>query len=234
MPDNNAATSLRTHRAGSLRRTHAGSTVRLGGWVHRIRDLGGLVFIDLRDREGLVQVCVNPEDATAETLDVARSLGQETVVLIEGVVRERDAQMRNADMLTGDVEVRATSIRIVGPASIPAIPVARGKNESLPAEELRLRHRYLDLRRPELQQAIMLKHRLMQTTRRHLSDAGYIEVETPILTKPTPEGARDYLVPSRVHAGEFYALPQSPQLYKQLLMVAGFDRYFQIARCFRD
>jgi aspartyl-tRNA synthetase len=234
MPENNAATSLRTHRAGALRRTHAGSTVRLGGWVHRTRDLGGLVFIDLRDREGLVQVCVNPNEAPADVVTAARSLGQETVILLEGVVREREEQMRNADMATGDVEVRATSIRVVGPASIPAIPVARGKSESLPAEELRLRHRYLDLRRPELQHAIMLKHRLMQATRRHLSEAGYIEIETPILTKPTPEGARDYLVPSRVHPGEFYALPQSPQLYKQLLMVAGFDRYFQIARCFRD
>jgi aspartyl-tRNA synthetase len=233
MNEQNAATSLRTHRAGSLRREHAGSTVRLGGWVHRTRDLGGLLFIDLRDREGLVQIFVSP-DASTETKDVARSLGQETVILVEGVVRERDARMRNPEMTTGDVEVHATSIRVVGPAAVPAIPVARGKNEELPSEERRLRHRYLDLRRAELQHAIILKHRLMQVTRRHLSDAGYIEIETPILTKPTPEGARDYIVPSRVHPGEFYALPQSPQLYKQLLMVSGFDRYFQIARCFRD
>ena len=233
MNDQTAATSLRTHRAGALRREHAGQTVRLGGWVHRTRDLGGLMFIDLRDREGLVQICVDP-DASEETKTIARSLGQETVILVEGVVRERDAAMRNKDMLTGDVEIRAISIRIAGPATIPAIPVARGKNEELPSEERRLRHRYLDLRRPELQHAIMLKHRLMQVTRRYLSDAGYIEIETPILTKPTPEGARDYIVPSRVHPGEFYALPQSPQLYKQLLMVSGFDRYFQIARCFRD
>jgi aspartyl-tRNA synthetase len=233
MKEHNAATSLRTHRAGSLRREHAGSTVRLGGWVHRTRDLGGLLFIDLRDREGLVQIFVSP-DASNETKDVARSLGQETVILVEGLVRERDAKMRNPDMTTGDVEVHATSIRVVGPAAIPAIPVARGKNEELPSEERRLRHRYLDLRRAELQHAIILKHRLMQVTRRYLSDAGYIEIETPILTKPTPEGARDYIVPSRVHPGEFYALPQSPQLYKQLLMVSGFDRYFQIARCFRD
>jgi aspartyl-tRNA synthetase len=233
MKEQNAATSLRSHRAGSLRREHAGSTVRLGGWVHRTRDLGGLLFIDLRDREGLVQIFVSP-DASAETKDTARSLGQETVILVEGVVREREAKMRNPEMATGEVEVHATSIRIVGPATIPAIPVARGKNEELPSEERRLRHRYLDLRRAELQHAIMLKHRLMQVTRRHLSDAGYLEIETPILTKPTPEGARDYIVPSRVHPGEFYALPQSPQLYKQLLMVSGFDRYFQIARCFRD
>src|SRR5216110_673744 len=142
--------------------------------------------------------------------------------------------MRNHELPTGDVEVRAKSLKIVGPAVPPAIPVARVRGEPLPAEELRLRHRYLDLRRPELQENIVLRHRLMQTSRKFLSDRGFLEVETPILTKPTPEGARDYLVPSRVHASEFYALPQSPQLYKQLLMVAGFDRYFQIARCFRD
>ena len=234
MPDNSAATSLRTHRAGSLRRSNVGATVRLGGWVHRSRDFGGLVFIDLRDRDGLVQISVNPEHASAALVATATSLGAETVILVEGIVVERPETMRNSEMATGDVEVRATSITVVGPASVPAIPVARGKGEGLAAEELRLRHRYLDLRRPELQQSLMLRHRLMQVTRRHLSDAGYLEIETPILTKPTPEGARDYLVPSRVHAGEFYALPQSPQLYKQLLMVAGFDRYFQIARCFRD
>jgi aspartyl-tRNA synthetase len=142
--------------------------------------------------------------------------------------------MRNTDLGTGAVEVRATGLRIVGPADTPAIPVARGKSEQLAAEELRLRHRYLDLRRDELQRNLMLRHRLMQTTRRYLTDAGFFEIETPMLTKPTPEGARDYLVPSRVHPGEFYALPQSPQIYKQLLMIAGYDRYFQIARCFRD
>src|SRR4051812_22913641 len=219
MSDKHAATSLRTHRAGSLRRSDVGASVRLGGWVHRARNLGGLVFIDLRDRDGLVQVSVNPKQSSAALLSTATGLGAETVILVEGVVVERPETMRNSDMATGDVEVRATSITVVGPANVPVIPVARGKGESLPAEELRLRHRYLDLRRPELQQSIILKHRLMQTTRRQLSDEGFIEVETPILTKPTPEGARDYLVPSRVHPGEFYALPQSPQLYKQLLMV---------------
>src|SRR3712207_1304717 len=137
-------------------------------------------------------------------------------------------------MATGDVEVRATSLRVVGPADTPAIPVARGRGEKLPAEDLRLRHRHLDLRRPELQRSLILRHRLAQATRRYFDARGFLEMETPILTKPTPEGARDYLVPSRVHAGEFYALPQSPQLYKQLLMISGFDRYFQIARCFRD
>ena len=228
------ATSLRTHPCGALRLDHAGESVRLGGWVHRARDLGGLVFIDLRDRAGLVQVSFDPRTAGAEACALAASLGAETVVLVEGVVTERPQAMKNADMSTGAVEVRATSLRVVGPASTPAIPVARGKGEPLAAEELRLKHRHLDLRRDELQRNLLLRHRLLQRTRRFLSDGGFLEIETPILTKPTPEGARDYLVPSRVHAGEFYALPQSPQIYKQLLMVAGYDRYFQIARCFRD
>ena len=155
-------------------------------------------------------------------------------MIIEGDVALRPAEMRNADLDTGEIEVRGRSVKLVGPAETPAIPVARGKGEKLAAEELRLRHRHLDLRRPELQENLQLRHRLMQTTRRYLDERGYLEIETPILTKPTPEGARDYLVPSRVHAGEFYALPQSPQLYKQLLMISGYDRYFQIARCFRD
>src|SRR5229473_2191341 len=142
--------------------------------------------------------------------------------------------MRDAELATGDVEVHATVLEIVGPAETPAIPVARGKGEELPAEELRLKYRHLDLRRPELQANLILRHRLLQRARRALSELDFLEIETPILTKPTPEGARDYLVPSRVHPGEFYALPQSPQIYKQLLMVSGFDRYFQIARCFRD
>ena len=228
------ATTHRSHLCGALRAEHVGTTVRLGGWVHRARDLGGLVFVDLRDRAGLVQVSFDPSRTGSELAARAASLGAETVVLVEGVVTERPAAMRNPDMATGDVEVRATTLRVVGPADTPAIPVARGKSEQLAAEDLRLRHRFLDLRREELQHNVILRHRLMQRTRRYLSDAGFLEIETPILTKPTPEGARDYLVPSRVHAGEFYALPQSPQIYKQLLMVSGFDRYFQIARCFRD
>ncbi len=228
------STSLRSHPCGALRPEHVGETVRIAGWVHRRRDLGGLIFLDLRDRAGLVQVCFDPASATAEASAAAATLGAETVVLIEGTVTQRPAAMRNADMATGDVEVRATSLRIVGPAATPAIPVARGKSEPLAAEELRLRHRHLDLRREDLQRNLELRHRLLQRTRRFLSDGGFLEIETPILTKPTPEGARDYLVPSRVHVGEFYALPQSPQIYKQLLMVAGYDRYFQIARCFRD
>jgi aspartyl-tRNA synthetase len=229
-----SATSLRTHLCGELRAEHAGRRVRLGGWVHRRRDLGGIVFIDLRDRAGLIQVAFGPGWSSPDVLERASNLGSEAVVLVEGEVVARPATAKNAEMATGDVEVHATAVVLVGPAVTPAIPVAGGKNDELPAEELRLKYRHLDLRRPDLQANIILRHRLMQCARRTLSDLGFLEIETPILTKPTPEGARDYLVPSRVHPGEFYALPQSPQIYKQLLMVAGFDRYFQIARCFRD
>lgn len=217
-----------------MRSEHVGQQVRLGGWVHRCRDLGGIVFVDLRDRDGIVQVAVGPEWAPAELVTQARSLGAETVIVVEGAVVARPAAMRNAELATGEIEVHATTLRVVGRAETPPIPVARGKGEELPAEELRLKYRHLDLRRPELQGNLMLRHRLAQRARRTLTDLDFLEIETPILTKPTPEGARDYLVPSRVHPGEFYALPQSPQIYKQLLMVAGFDRYFQLSRCFRD
>jgi len=232
--DSPAATALRTDYAGALRAADAGRTVRLGGWVHRSRDLGGIVFMDLRDRAGLVQVSFDPRWTPPEVLTLASSVGVESTVLITGEVALRPSDARNPELASGDVEVRALSLRVVGPAVTPAIPVARGKGEQLAAEELRLRHRFLDLRRPELQANLILRHRLMQVARAYLSKKGYLEIETPILTRPTPEGARDYLVPSRVHEGEFYALPQSPQLYKQLLMVSGYDRYFQIARCFRD
>jgi aspartyl-tRNA synthetase len=228
------ATGLRTHMCGALRAGDAGTRVKLGGWVHRTRNLGGLVFVDLRDRTGMVQVSFDPNRSPPEAIAAASGFGNESVVLIEGEVARRPETMRNPEMETGDVEVIASAARVVGPAETPAIPVARGKNEKLPAEELRLRHRYLDLRRPELRENLILRHRLLQASRKHLSEQGYLEIETPILTKPTPEGARDYLVPSRVHPGEFFALPQSPQIYKQLFMVSGFDRYFQIARCFRD
>jgi len=229
-----SGTRWRTHRCGELRAAHAGQRVRLGGWVHRRRDLGGLVFVDLRDRAGLVQVAFGPGWSPPEVLARAGGLGSETVVVVEGDVVARPPDMRNSELATGDVEVHATRLEILGPAATPAIPVARAKGEELPAEELRLKYRHLDLRRPEMQANLMLRHRLLQRARKTLSDLEFLEIETPILTKPTPEGARDYLVPSRLHAGEFYALPQSPQIYKQLLMVCGFDRYFQIARCFRD
>ncbi len=228
------ATTMRTDVCGALRLTDAGRTVRLGGWIHRSRDLGGVVFLDLRDRTGLIQLAFGPEWSPPDVLARAAGAGVESVVLCEGEVVAREAASRNADMPTGEVEVRVRAFDVVGPADTPAIPVARARGEKLPAEELRLRHRYLDLRRPELQENLVLRHRLLQATRRYLSARGFLELETPILTKPTPEGARDYLVPSRVHPGEFYALPQSPQIYKQLFMCAGFDRYFQVARCFRD
>ncbi|HYU08949.1 MAG TPA: aspartate--tRNA ligase [Gemmatimonadales bacterium] len=227
-------TTLRTHRCGALRKEHVGQRVRLGGWVHRRRDLGGIVFLDLRDRDGVVQVAVGPGWASPDLVSRTQTVATEAVVVVEGEVVARPPAMRNSELATGDVEVHATTLRVVGPAETPAIPVARGKGEELPAEELRLKFRHLDLRRPELQANLILRHRLAQRARRVLSELDFLEIETPILTKPTPEGARDYLVPSRVHPGEFYALPQSPQIYKQLLMVAGFDRYFQLSRCFRD
>src|SRR5918996_6006953 len=229
-----AATAFRTHLAGSLTRADVGRDVRLGGWVHRRRDLGGLVFIDLRDRAGLVQLSCNPAWTPSDVMARAAALGAETVVLARGTVELRPEPSRDQAMVSREVELHVTGLEVVGPAQTPAIPVARKEKEELPAEELRLRHRVLDLRRPELQRNLILRHRLMQATRRYFDQLGFLEIETPILTKPTPEGARDYLVPSRVHRGEFFALPQSPQLYKQLLMVAGLDRYFQIARCFRD
>jgi aspartyl-tRNA synthetase len=228
------ATSLRTHRCGALRATHVGLEVRLGGWVHRRRDLGGLIFFDLRDRDGLVQVTLGPDWTPPEVLRRAGGVAAETVVLVRGQVTARPASAKNPEMATGEVEVHASDFTVVGPAETPAIPVWRSKGEELPAEELRLQHRYLDLRRPEFQRHFALRHRLLQRARAVLSGLEFYEIETPILTKPTPEGARDYLVPSRVHRGQFYALPQSPQIYKQVLMVCGFDRYFQIARCFRD
>jgi len=233
-PNSRFATATRSHLAGELRASHAGAKVKLGGWVHRTRNLGGIVFLDLRDRAGLVQVSFDPKATPADVIERAGKLGLETVITVEGEVTVRPAEMRNAEMETGEIEVRASDFRIVGPADTPAIPVARGRGEKLPAEELRLKHRNLDLRRSDLQKNLILRHKLQQTTRRFLDERGYLEIETPILSKPAPSGARDYVVPSRVHPGAFYALPQSPQVYKQLLMISGFDRYFQIARCFRD
>ena len=228
------ATSRRSHLCGELRFEHIGLTVRLGGWVHRTRSLGSIVFLDLRDRGGILQATCDPRFSPAEVIAAADRLGAETVVEVEGVIAARPSEMVNHELGTGAIELHVTSLRVVGPATTPAIPVARGKDEKLAAEDLRLKHRILDLRRPEMQANLILRHRLLQVARHTMASHGFLEIETPILTKTTPEGARDYLVPSRVHPGEFYALPQSPQIYKQLLMVAGFDRYFQIARCFRD
>jgi aspartyl-tRNA synthetase len=226
-------TSYRSAMAGSLRGEDSGRDVRLTGWVHRRRDLGGLVFIDLRDRDGIVQLSFGPDWTPADVLERASRLGAEWVISVAGVVESRGSNV-NSDMATGAVEVHVVAMDVLSEAATPPIPIARTAADELPAEDLRLRYRYLDLRRPELQQALHVRHRAFQAVRRHLSEEGFWEVDTPMLTRRTPEGARDYLVPSRVHPGEFYALPQSPQIYKQLLMVSGYDRYFQIARCLRD
>ena len=227
-------TSYRSTLAGSLRADDAGRDVRLAGWVHRRRDLGGLVFIDLRDRSGRVQLSFGPGHSPADVMQAASSLGAETVIAIEGKVAARPAGQANPELETGEIEVHVGALRVLGRAETPPIQVARGPEDELASEELRLRYRYLDLRRAELQRALIARHQAAQVTRRFLSEQGFLEIETPMLTRRTPEGARDYLVPSRVHPGEFYALPQSPQIYKQLLMVSGYDRYFQIARCLRD
>ena len=227
------STTYRTRTVGSLRASDAGTTVTLAGWVHRRRDLGGLVFVDLRDRSGIAQVSFQPEAGDA-LLAAAKQLGSEWVVQVEGTVVARPANGRNKDLATGEIEVVASSLTVLAESETPPILVARSATDELAAEDLRLRYRYLDLRREELQKALGARHRALQITRQHLSAEGFWEIETPMLTRRTPEGARDYLVPSRVHPGEFYALPQSPQLYKQLLMASGYDRYFQIARCLRD
>jgi aspartyl-tRNA synthetase len=227
-------TSYRTTMAGALRAEDVGESVRLAGWVHRRRDLGGMVFLDLRDRAGVVQLSLGPDWTEPESLDLAPALGSETVVAVEGDVVARPAGMANEDLATGEVEVHVRCLEVLAAAETPPIPVYQVPGEDPPAEDLRLRYRYLDLRRPPLQRALALRHRALQVVRQHLTGEGFWEVDTPMLTRRTPEGARDYLVPSRVHPGEFYALPQSPQLYKQLLMVSGFDRYFQIAKCLRD
>ncbi|HEX6133673.1 MAG TPA: aspartate--tRNA ligase [Longimicrobiales bacterium] len=228
------ATAYRTTTAGSLRGSDAGARVRLAGWVHRRRDLGGLVFVDLRDRDGRVQLSFGPGWTPPKVLEAARQLGSESVIAVEGVVEPRPGSNANPEMPTGDVEVHVSMLEVLSESATPPIQVARGATDELAAEDLRLRYRYLDLRREELQRALGARHRAFQAVRRHLTGEGFWEIDTPMLTRRTPEGARDYLVPSRVHPGEFYALPQSPQIYKQLLMVSGYDRYFQIARCLRD
>ena len=227
-------TSHRSRMVGGIRGADAGSNLRLCGWVHRRRDLGGLFFVDLRDRSGVLQVSVGPDWTEADSLALVRGLGAEDVLEVEGEISLRPPEARNPEMATGEVEMKAVRMRLLNRAVTPAIPVFRSPEEELPSEDLRLRHRVLDLRRQEMQRNLRLRHELVLEVRNYLSGLGFVEVETPILTKPTPEGARDYLVPSRNHPGEFFALPQSPQLYKQLLMAAGMDRYFQIARCFRD
>jgi len=208
--------------------------VRLAGWVHRRRDKGGVKFLLLRDRTGLVQLAFEPERTPADVLAAAGNVNPEDVLWVTGDVEARPPAAVNPDMPTGQVEVRVKELRVLAASDPLPILVAIPPGEELPSEELRLRHRVLDLRRPEIQDHFVVRHLATNAARASLSQQGFLEVETPFLTRRTPEGARDYLVPSRIHHGEFYALPQSPQLYKQLLMVAGFDRYFQIARCLRD
>jgi len=219
----------RTHTCGELTKEHVGEAVALNGWVDAWRDFGGLVFIDLRDRYGVTQVVFEPE-AGAELQAEARELRNEYVVGVRGTVAPRLAGKENPKLKTGQVEVRVTELSVYNASPTPPFEI----NGPEPNEELRLKYRFLDLRRPELQRVFILRHEIGQVMRRIMTDMGFLDVETPILGRSTPEGARDFLVPSRVHAGHYYALPQSPQLYKQLLMVSGFDRYFQIARCFRD
>ena len=220
----------KTHRCGELHLSHVGQRVTLAGWTHRRRDHGGVAFLDLRDRWGIVQVVANPENAP-EAHAVAQEIRPEWVVQIEGIVRRRPEGMANPNLATGEIEVEAERIQVLNPARTPPFSI----NEETEVEEMvRLKYRYLDLRRERLARNLQLRHRIVKFIRDYLDQKGFWEVETPILFKATPEGARDYLVPSRLFPGEFYALPQSPQQLKQLLMVAGVERYFQIARCFRD
>lgn len=221
---------LKTHSCGELRLSDAGQTVTLAGWVHRRRDHGALIFLDLRDRSGLVQVTCNAQLAPAAHA-VLNSVRSEYVIQVQGVVQARPAGLNNPNLPTGDVEIAAQSARILNEARTTPFYI----NEDTEIDEaLRLKYRYLDLRRPAMQRNLILRHQVVKMMRDYLDRRGFIEIETPMLIKTTPEGARDYVVPSRVHPGNFYALPQSPQQLKQLLMVAGFEKYFQIARCFRD
>ncbi|MBW7651384.1 aspartate--tRNA ligase [Anoxybacillus sp. ST4] len=220
----------RTHYCGEVTDTAIGQTVRLKGWVQKRRDLGGLIFIDLRDRTGIVQIVFSP-DVSKEALQVAEKIRSEYVLDVEGTVVRREEGQVNHNLPTGTVEVHATHVTILSEAKTPPFPISDKTDVS---EDVRLKYRYLDLRRPVMFQTFQLRHQVTKAIRDFLDEEGFLEVETPILTKSTPEGARDYLVPSRVYPGEFYALPQSPQIFKQLLMVAGFERYYQIARCFRD
>ncbi len=221
----------RTHTCGELRATHAGQTVRLNGWVAQWRDLGGLSFIDLRDRHGITQIVFHPETLDKETMDIAGALRAESVIGIEGTVQKRPEGTINKKLATGEIEISVTKLIVLNRSKTPPFEIAEDTNAS---EDLRLKYRYLDLRRPPLQHKLRIRHLASIAIRNYLNSQGFYEIETPLLMRSTPEGARDYVVPSRVHKGRFYALPQSPQLMKQILMISGFDRYFQLARCLRD
>ncbi|MCI8286417.1 MAG: aspartate--tRNA ligase, partial [Lachnospiraceae bacterium] len=220
----------RTHRCGELSAANIGETVTVMGWVQKQRNKGGIIFVDLRDRAGILQIIFEEEECGAENFAKAEKLRSEFVAAVTGRVEKR-AAAANENLATGEIEVRALQVRILSEADTPPFPI---EADSRTKEELRLKYRYLDLRRPDLQRNLILRSKIADTIRTFLSEEGFLEIETPILNKSTPEGARDYLVPSRVHPGTFYALPQSPQIFKQLLMCSGYDRYFQVAKCFRD
>jgi aspartyl-tRNA synthetase len=220
---------MRSHYCGDVNETLEGQTVKVAGWMHRRRDHGGVIFIDLRDREGLVQVVCNPEDA--ESFAIAEKVRSEYVLQIEGVVNLRPEGSDNPDLKSGKIEIIAKHVEILNSSETPPFPLTEQAEVN---EDIRLRHRYIDLRRPEMLQKLRFRSNITRRLRNFLDDNGFLDIETPILTKATPEGARDYLVPSRTHQGDFFALPQSPQLFKQLLMVSGMDRYYQVVRCFRD
>jgi aspartyl-tRNA synthetase len=225
------STRYRSHSCGQLRKADVGQTVKLAGWVHSYRDHGGLVFIDLRDRDGLTQLVFNADTCGADTLATARHIRGEWVLSVSGKVEARDAKLINPRLATGEIEVHAVTLEVLSQSPTP--PFTPGDHETI-NEERRLQYRFLDLRRPEMQQTLRVRSRVTKIMRDYLTDLGFWEIETPFLTKSTPEGSRDFLVPSRLIPGSFYALPQSPQLFKQILMVAGCDKYMQIVRCFRD
>ena len=220
---------MRTHYCGELEEQHIGAEVCLSGWIHRRRDHGGVIFLDLRDREGLVQVVFDPD--TPEAFSVADELRSEYVVRVSGTVRSRAEDAVNPNLKTGAIEILGQRLTLLNKASVPPFPLNEYAN---PGEEIRLKYRYVDLRRPEMQERLRTRSRISSFVRQYLENEGFIDIETPTLTRSTPEGARDFLVPSRTHAGSFFALPQSPQLFKQLLMMSGVDKYYQIARCYRD
>jgi aspartyl-tRNA synthetase len=220
----------RTHRATDIGLEQAGQEVVLMGWVNIRRDHGGLIFVDLRDRSGIIQVVFNPE-INENAFHLAEAIRSEYVVAVRGQVRARPADTENPNLKTGKVEIYVEEMEVLNAAKTPPFYIENGIDVD---EILRMRYRYLDLRRPEMKDNLMLRHRVIKIMRDYMDEQDFVEIETPILTKSTPEGARDYLVPSRVHPGEFFALPQSPQTFKQILMVAGMEKYFQIARCFRD
>ena len=220
----------RTCRCAEVTKEMIGKEVVLMGWVQKARDKGGIIFVDLRDRSGIMQLIFENGSIDEEGFAKAGKLRSEFVIAVTGVVEERGGAV-NKNLATGEIELRVKSLRVLSEAEVPPFPI---EENSKTKDEIRLKYRYLDLRRPDLQKNIMLKSKVMMITRQFFAKEGFLEIETPMLGRSTPEGARDYLVPSRVHPGSFYALPQSPQLYKQLLMVSGFERYYQFARCFRD